>query len=224
VAPLIKRCRLTRPTCLFFLACSFWTSASDAHESPPGPPPNLRGGVFQPVIERMWRDSPTFKEQCDRLAAEPQLRITFGVDLSLSAVRALGRIVVARNGRVLRAHIVLMSLPDTIELIAHEIEHVIERVEGVPLRDSGCFVSRDKRGGYESCRALDIGRRVAREVDESERRRRIYLSPAAGHTITGRPGRRVKNGVYGLGGVWLWNSDTSCNSSPSGYRPVSRCT
>lgn len=53
---------------------------------------------------------------------------------------------------------------------------------------------------------------------------RIYLSRAAGDTIMGRLGRRVKDGVYGLGGVRLWNSDISCNSSPSGYRPVSRCT
>jgi hypothetical protein len=53
---------------------------------------------------------------------------------------------------------------------------------------------------------------------------RIYLSRAAGDTIMGRLGRCVKDGVYGLGGVRLWNSDISCNSSPSGYRPVSRCT
>ena len=40
----------------------------------------------------------------------------------------------------------------------------------------------------------------------------------------GRLGRHAKDGVYSLGGVRLWNSDISCNSSPSGYRPVSRCT
>ena len=58
----------------------------------------------------------------------------------------------------------------------------------------------------------------------SARCTRLYLSRAAGDTIMGRLGRRVKDGVYGLGGVRLWNSDISCNSSPSGYRPVSRCT
>ena len=33
----------------------------------------------------------------------------------------------------------------------------------------------------------------------------------AGDTIMGRLGRRVKDGVYGLGGVRLWNSDISSN-------------
>ena len=52
----------------------------------------------------------------------------------------------------------------------------------------------------------------------------IHADMTTGMGIMGRLGRRVKNGVYGLGGVWLWNSDFSCNSSPSGYRPASRCT
>jgi hypothetical protein len=47
----------------------------DAQERSAGPPPNLTGGAYQQLIDRIWRESPTFRAQCDRLAAEPQLRI-----------------------------------------------------------------------------------------------------------------------------------------------------
>ena len=46
-----------------------------------------------------------------------------------------------------------------------------------------------------------------------------------GDTINmGRLGRHVSDGVYGLRGVRLWNFGISFSSSPSGYRPGSRCT
>jgi hypothetical protein len=176
---------LTRSTRLFLIGgwCIFGafalaqdTGAAGGQWSSPGPPRNLQGGAFQRLIERVWRDSPTFREQCDRLAAEPQLRITIRADLpSLTGVRARGQISRAKNGRVLSADIVLMSLPDTVELISHEIEHVIEQMEGVRLSEQGCFGDTIQRGLYESCRALEIGRRVAREVEESQRRRTKQL-------------------------------------------------
>ena len=46
-----------------------------AQERRSGPPSNLQGGAYQRLIEQMWRDSPTFRDQCDRLAGEPQLRV-----------------------------------------------------------------------------------------------------------------------------------------------------
>jgi hypothetical protein len=121
----------------------------------------------------MWRDSPTFREQCRQLEAEPQLNIAIRAESrpSLSGVRARGQISTARNGRVSRADILLMSPPDTVELIGHEIEHVIERIDGVRLRAQGCLGNTTQRDVYESCRAVEIGRRVAREVEESQRRR-----------------------------------------------------
>ena len=121
----------------------------------------------------MWRDSPTFREHCDRLAAEPQLKIAIRAESrpSLNGVRARGQISTAKNGGISRADIVLMSPPDTVELIGHEIEHVIERMEGVRLRDQGCLGNTTQRDFYESCRAVEIGRRVAREVEASQRRR-----------------------------------------------------
>jgi hypothetical protein len=84
-------------------------------------------------------------------------------------IRAESEISILKNGHVSRAAIVLRSPRDSIELIAHEIEHVIERIEGVRLHEQGCAGTSGRADAYESCRALeDAGRRVAREVQESK--------------------------------------------------------
>ena len=72
----------------------------------------------------------------------------------------------SENGRVLRADIVLMWLPDTSELIGREIEHVTEQIEGVHPREQRWLSTSGTVSGYESRRAVEIGRRVAQEVRE----------------------------------------------------------
>ena len=60
----------------------------------------------------------------------------------------------------------------SIEFIAHELEHILERAEGVDLpreserTGSGVWRAVD---GFETQRATDMGRQVAREVGESLR-------------------------------------------------------
>jgi hypothetical protein len=65
---------------------------------------------------------------------------------------------------------------DIVELIAHEIEHVLERVEGINLlvewRLGRSRVTLLSGGAFETGRAIDAGRRVAGEVHESARRGR----------------------------------------------------
>jgi hypothetical protein len=116
--------------------------------------------------------SPTFRQQCARLAGVPELRITVRVDLQRARSGSRAYTTMARrNGRLTSADVVLLVPVDTMELIAHEIEHVIEQLDGVePYRDA-CAGSRNPSRGYESCRALEMGRRVAREVKETERTR-----------------------------------------------------
>jgi hypothetical protein len=60
--------------------------------------------------------------------------------------------------------------PDAIELIAHELEHVLERVEGVKyLMDVGSSKASVSGGAFETPRAIDAGRRVAVQVEHAER-------------------------------------------------------
>ena len=149
--------------------CLMAVAGASAQEQRSGPPSNLHGGAYQQLIEQMWRDSPTFRDQCDRLAGEPQLRVVIRGESrpTTTGARADSAISTLKNGKVSRADVVLRSPADSIELIAHEIEHVIERMEGVRLRDQGCTGTSGRPDAYESCRAVDAGRRVAREVQES---------------------------------------------------------
>jgi len=67
---------------------------------------------------------------------------------------------VTRDGATV-ARVLVRSSAHTVELIAHEFEHVLEYLEGVDHRRSGTMLSHD---AYETDRAMDAGTRVAREV------------------------------------------------------------
>ena len=71
-----------------------------------------------------------------------------------------------RNGRLLSVDIHLTTLDDSIEFIAHELEHVIEQLDAVDLdaqTRTGTVWKRED-GAFETRRAIEIGKRVAREV------------------------------------------------------------
>jgi Tol biopolymer transport system component len=79
-------------------------------------------------------------------------------------LRAFTRLSDKRAGAT--AHMVIWSPAEAIELIAHELEHVIEHLDGAERTVDTCgrghAVGPEKK--YETCRAIEAGRRVAREV------------------------------------------------------------
>jgi hypothetical protein len=131
-------------------------------------PPNLKAGVLQPTVELMWRSSPTFRSQCARLAAEPTLQVSLWIEPfhPIAGERAHTEISRVR-GRLTHADIVFFDARDAVELIAHEMEHIIEQIDGVHLQEAVCGITHTRVSAHESCRAIEIGRRVAREVEES---------------------------------------------------------
>jgi hypothetical protein len=154
-------------------------SIGAAHDTPPNlvAPGTLRG-----VIEAMWRESATFKAQCARLRAAPSLvvQIRVGNPAQLGGAGGRTRFVRERRNHS-RAEIYLesnvRSLFDLVEVIAHELEHVIEQlddVELVPAAPHGIYWT--ARGDFETARAIHIGRKIAREVDDAMTR----------HSRTGR--------------------------------------
>lgn len=123
--------------------------------------------AFRALLEAMLRSSPTFRRQCLRLGLAPELRVTVRPSPASSArVRATTRFVTTPEGPT--AIVELLSLDDPVELIAHEIEHVIERLDGVDLRHraglprTGVRMCED--GAYETTRAVRTGLLVSREV------------------------------------------------------------
>ena len=141
------------------------------------PPWPCRLVVEEPLlsaIQDAWRRSPTLQQQCRRLAdARAVVRLEWGKsDSYTQAATRIGR----DSGGVIVAIVSVPPVAKAIELVAHEMEHVIERVEGRDLpreaRRRGSGVWETFGGRFESQRAIEIGRQVAREVEESRRRSR----------------------------------------------------
>jgi YD repeat-containing protein len=136
-------------------------------------PPNLDvSALYRPLVEAMLRDSPTFRRQCLRIAAEPGLTVQLRVDPPprRSTHRATTRLSRDAQGNLTAAVIAIGPLEDTQELIAHEFEHVIEQLDGVDLAaraalpHSGVILTGPRGAVYETTRAQRMGLKVVSEL------------------------------------------------------------
>jgi hypothetical protein len=134
--------------------------------------PNLTiASAYQPLVDAMLTRSPTFRRQCARMAATPLLSVVIRSEAPAGTrANALTLIQRLSGGRV-EAYVQIGFSGETGELIAHEIEHILEQLDGVDLRvksqlrGSGVRRVRDLEA-YETTRAIVTGQRVAREAFE----------------------------------------------------------
>lgn len=136
------------------------------------PPGSDVAAAARPLIEKMWRTSPTFRRQCARLIeASAALVVTLDYPRHIPHTNALSTI---RRDGGLRAHIRLRGADSrTVELLAHEFEHVLEQIDDVDLAlavADGVHGARAARkpGAFETRRAVVAGRLVAHEVEAGE--------------------------------------------------------
>lgn len=137
---------------------------------PEAVPPNLDPGIYRSNVQEMLKHSPTFRRQCWRITTAPELVVSLhpGNRPAMNRVRARTRIT--RNGRQLVANIEIFSPERAPELIAHELEHVIEQLDGVDLAEKADVGSSGVRRGdapepaFETMRATRMGLTVAAEV------------------------------------------------------------
>ena len=142
-----------------------------------GPPPNRPvvvpsnlevAPVFRPFVDRMWQSSPTFKRQCGRLAAAARLRVSLIPEyLADRALSSNARTVLRhQDGSLVAALVHLRPSASATELIAHEMEHILEQLDGVDLQmqAGNGVVWKSGDGTFETRRAIEVGQRVAREV------------------------------------------------------------
>jgi hypothetical protein len=133
--------------------------------------------TLRPVLGMMWQRSRTFRAQCARIERAPSLRVVMTRVRESQAGQGGARTAFTRSNRLLHAQIVVsleLNSNSLIELMAHELEHVIEQLDGVHLTDRAeKSVSRDASGTFETTRAAHIGQQVAREV-----RRRHAVVPS----------------------------------------------
>jgi hypothetical protein len=128
-------------------------------------PEDVRG-----TVAAMLRASPTFRRQCARLGRTPFLRVVVTRSLLSGSpgAGALTRITRTADGRVV-ALVELGHSGDQVTLLAHEFEHILEQLDEVDL---AAMAARSGTGvrlctharGFETERAIAIGRQVAAEV------------------------------------------------------------
>lgn len=151
------------------LAAVEWVSTAAKGPDEFRPPINLQVDPFiRPVVDRMWQASPTFRRQCRRLAAEPELKVTLSrEDQPSRASFANARTAFMFRGNVLvGAQVYLKPSEKGAEFIAHELEHILEQLDGVDLdaQAGNGAVWKGDRTSFETRRAIEVGRRVAREI------------------------------------------------------------
>ena len=148
-----------------------------AGPAPPGPPPNVAiAPAFRAVVGEMFRYSPTFRRQCNRLARASTLQVEIR-PAGLSGVttdEAMTRIVRRPDG-VIEAGVQVGLSGNPTLLIAHELEHILEQLDGVdlPLMATRAASGVHRVAGsehFETNRAIAAGRRVLEEVSRGRTR------------------------------------------------------
>jgi len=132
-------------------------------------PPNLRvPRDLRPMLTDALKRSPTFQRQMQLLLHTQRVRmsVSYGGLRGLRTFQAHSRVTHHEFGALI-VDTTLFAPADMVELIAHEIEHVCEQIEGVDLKelshrhDSGVY---DLDGHFETQRAIAAGHRVSREI------------------------------------------------------------
>jgi hypothetical protein len=138
-------------------------------------PPNLIvPPTFQRVVDAMLRGSAIFRRQCLRIANASQTTVGLAWYHPTGSEHGRARTVVTTTPTGRRIAIMaIQPVDDQVELIAHELEHVIEQLDEIDLRalakvpSSGVQRCMGRDEAYETIRAIRTGRAVAAEVRRS---------------------------------------------------------
>jgi hypothetical protein len=145
-------------------------SASAQPRLAPAAPSSIPKHVYvapclRPTIDRMLELSPTFRAQVQQLAQTRGLGMAISLEVTPGPNPAAGAIRRFDSGLLL-AVIRIHSLVDKEGLVAHEVEHVLEQIERVPLERLARRGDQVWLAGssYETLRAIEAGRQVSREM------------------------------------------------------------
>jgi hypothetical protein len=164
--------------CVFVLALVL-ARVSGTHAETPQPvgsdgivttiPGNMRvPESLRPILEEALRHSPTFRRQVQELRRTPRVRmaISYG-SLSIWHVLRAESTMYRHEFGAVDVDTRLYTVRDAIEVVAHELEHVCEQIEGVDVRalshrrNSGVYTVGTH---FETRRAVLVGRQVAQEA------------------------------------------------------------
>jgi hypothetical protein len=126
---------------------------------------SLQDGL-EPLVRRTLESSPTFRQQCRVLAAAPDMTASVRVARPAPSELNRARATMRNSGNRTVVEIEILKPSDFAELLGHELEHLIERIDGVDLSAAAQRgeARRLEDGAYETRRAIAAGRRVSGEV------------------------------------------------------------
>jgi hypothetical protein len=145
--------------------------------SSPRLPPTVKvADELRDFVDTMLRRSATFRDQCQRLAGAPSVHVLVRLNPLIPGSTCRARTVIQRSrAGIIVAIVDIGPWGSPIPWIAHELEHVIEQLEGVRLRDKVAGRSKEvwRSSGemFETERAIRVGQAV---VGELNRKRRVY--------------------------------------------------
>jgi hypothetical protein len=135
-------------------------------------PPNLIvPPLFRDVVDTMIRTSPTFRRQCVRIANAPRMTVVLDwfQPKDFERIRARTMLSTAPDGSR-SATVLIRPVDDPVELIAHELEHVLEQLDDIDLSARAAVPASGVRGcgcrenTFETIRAVRAGQAAAAEV------------------------------------------------------------
>jgi Tol biopolymer transport system component len=149
--------------------------ASDAGMDGVRLPANLSADApaLTSLFRQMWQSSRTFRRQCQRLAAAGELRVMVFLNVRQPppAPAQAWTTLEHRHGQLVSARVYVRRSADTVQAVAHEIEHIIEQLDGVdlPAQAGSDHVWHTADQAFETRRAVAAGRRVAWEFKNASR-------------------------------------------------------
>lgn len=130
-------------------------------------PSNIDAGMLQPQLLQLLQRSPTFRQQCGRIAARRVLRVTVRIGTWIDREAQAQTVITRYDAGAIRAQVTLRFSEDYLLLLAHEFEHILEQVEGVNLHGEAASgrAWRTSGGAWETRRAASAGIRARQEFD-----------------------------------------------------------
>jgi hypothetical protein len=130
-------------------------------------PANIMAGMLQQQMMLLLERSETFRGQCRRITAVPYVRIRFEIAMKVDGGSRAQTVINRYEAGAIVAFVTVHFAEDYFELIPHELEHVIEQVEGVRLATEltaqRAWIA--PNGGYETRRAAAAGAKARQELD-----------------------------------------------------------
>jgi len=134
-------------------------------------PPNIHvDRLLQPLVATLLERSPTLRRQWQAIGSSRLIRVSLiSTPLLRESVAARAHTEISRYALgAIRAMVVLPTAVDITELLPHELEHVLEQIDGLDLpvlaRQDQSGVYEISRGVYETERARNAGFGALREV------------------------------------------------------------